>query len=174
MSKENEKVESEKEINCEIRYCRDEDDVLGLYRRVFAEKPWNENWTDDSVTSLIRKSRGQKNSISLVAVVDNKIVGFRFAYELPMAGFEFLDNVVKRPAMFGYKIGVDSDYRRKGIARRMMIRTFARAHALGYVQMVGCTKNLDAMGPLYDELGYNRIGNKDPKNLDKTYFIKGL
>ena len=161
---------------------KNEKDVIPLFRRVFAELPWNEFWSPIDVRrNIIRYNSEQVKPVSLVAVSNGNLIGFNFAHELPVTGYEFLDNVIKRPTYFGFKLGVDPEtkngkpeYRGHGVGTALLKAKIALAQDKGFRQIVGRTKNLPKMRGIYEKLGYVEIGPKDPKDPLRVYFVKNL
>ena len=162
--------------NFKIRDYRREDEsaVADLYMLTFAEPPWNKRISFDKASGEVHGNSVQPAFIGLVATDAENIVGFRFAYPLTENVFRFLSPVIKRPALNSAKIGVHPDYRRRGIARTMMLETIKRAHEKGFKQLVGRTKNHDAMGSLYAELGYKSLGRMDPQDPERVYYVLDL
>ena len=86
-----------------------------------------------------------RNTIFLVAFVDDEPVGFAFGYVLPRRH--------RRPtALFVYEIEVDEPYRRRGIATRLL-RELLAGHDEAFVLT---EPDNDAANVLYASLGGKR------------------
>ena len=74
-----------------IRAYSEEDlqQVLEIYKAVFAEPPWNENWADEEVLRDIEFASSQDSLIFLVAENGQGIAGFSWGYKLPFEKFPF-------------------------------------------------------------------------------------
>ncbi len=148
--------------------------VAQLYVSIFTKPPWNDRFDYDQAGTELTEIAAYPGYVGLIAETDGKIVGFRVAHTLPDEDFEFLGDVVKRPALYGMKLGVHPDFRRRGIAKAMMQETMERAKKKGYKQVVGRTKNFEAMDPLYAKLGYKNTGVADPKHPKRIYYVLDL
>ena len=161
---------------------KNEADFIELFRKVFAEPPWNEHWSPvDIRRNIIRYNSEQVKAVSLVAVSNGNLIGFNSGHELPVTGYEFLGNVIRRPTYFGFKLGVDPEtkngqpeYRGRGVGTALLKAKIALAKDEGFRQIVGRTKNLPKMRGIYEKLGYVEIGPKDPKDPLRVYFVKHL
>jgi len=149
--------------------------MIGVYQRAFAEPPWNESWTDEAVIEDLQNALKQNNPIILVAEKDGKIVGFRWAYELPMKKFPFLNGKIENgKTMYGDELAVEKEFRGTGIGSAMMQLSFEIAKQAGYNAFVGRTDQNSQMVQLYKRLGYQEMGIQDPQYPNRFYFIKRL
>ncbi|HLC39389.1 MAG TPA: GNAT family N-acetyltransferase [archaeon] len=154
---------------------KDVQQIIGVYQRAFAEPPWNESWTDEAVTEDLQNALRQNNPIILVAEKDGKLVGFRWAYELPMDKFPFLNGQIEsEKTMYGDELAVENEYRGMGIGSGMMKLSFELAKKAGYDTFVGRTDANSKMVPVYKRLGYEEMDIRDPKYPNRFYFIKRL
>ena len=115
----------------------DEDNVIQLWERVFPDSPPHNNPIKD-----IRTKRSVQPDLFLVAILDDILVG------TAMAGFDGHRGWV-------YYLGVDPDYRRRGIGTALMRRVESKLAALGCpkLNLQIRAHNVEVQA-FYEKLGY--------------------
>lgn len=104
--------------------CACERGLLGLYRRVFSEPPYNEEFTNDQVYAEFQDTLRQNGLVFIATQKLNPDRVLGFVSSLPLSCVpdiaERLEGITEpdRAAYFA-EDGVDKDYRRKGISSLM-------------------------------------------------------
>jgi ribosomal protein S18 acetylase RimI-like enzyme len=115
----------------------DEDNVIQLWKRVFPDSPPHNNPARD-----IRTKRTVQPDLFLVAILDDHLIG------TAMAGFDGHRGWI-------YYLGVDPDYRRRGIGTALMRRVENKLAALGCPKLNLQIRAHNAeVQAFYEELGY--------------------
>jgi ribosomal protein S18 acetylase RimI-like enzyme len=115
----------------------DEDKVIQLWDRVFPDSPPHNNPVKD-----IRTKRTVQPELFLVAILDDQLVG------TAMAGFDGHRGWV-------YYLGVDPDYRRRGIGTALMRRVESKLAVLGCPKLNLQIRAHNAeVQAFYEKLGY--------------------
>jgi aminoglycoside 6'-N-acetyltransferase I len=85
--------------------------VAALYCEVFSAPPWNEAWTGDTASALLRDTLNTPGSLGLLAWQDGQLVGCTLGYEeLSFDGVHFyLKEMFVHPTL-----------QRRGIGARML------------------------------------------------------
>jgi len=130
-----------------IRKAKEGDlpEIAKLYKESYSEKPYNEKWTDKSVSARL----GDLFSWTkiYVAVIDKKIIGFIIFYS-------FLWDTGNK----GYieDLGVDKKYRNKGIAKKLMEKAEIELKKLG-VKKILLDVNIKSLAiNLYKKIDYKK------------------
>ncbi|HIH50336.1 MAG: GNAT family N-acetyltransferase [Candidatus Micrarchaeaceae archaeon] len=169
----------------QVRPYRAEDfrSFYQLYAKVFAEPPWNENWTEAAVRKEVLGYEDKKNLNFLLATLPrngskNPLVGFSVAYETQPEAFPprltRLLAQFRMPIVYGDELAVDSEFRGLGIGSMLMGRRFSSfedSPREGII-FVGRTDINSKMVPLYERLGYENSAINDPEYNSRYYFIK--
>ena len=167
----------------------DADGFIGLYRKAFAEPPWNENL---EYSAVMKELLGYYNSIDLdikVAVVqverksgakgmlrtDSIVVGLSVAYRLDYKEFAFLsERLAEGLYAYGDELAVMKEWRNNGIARALITSREGFYRRLGYAGLVGRTNVNGPMVQVYEKLGFKNIGVQDPVYPERHYFEKRI
>lgn len=120
-----------------VRLPQEVQSVAWLYGEAFAEAPWPESWMEFA---------GFEAEGVFVATAGERLVGFLISYELK--GEPYISVV-----------GVAPEYRRRGIAQRMILRALQRFAGKGFreVKIDVRADNLSAVR-CYESVGFRKVG----------------
>lgn len=98
----------------------DTEKIVEIYRKAFAEPPWNETWTKEQVLEDLSLAFSKKNPLVLVAQAPpSQLVGFTWGYETPFDEFPFLQGKVRGNCVYMDEIAVDPAFRQEGVGRSL-------------------------------------------------------
>ncbi len=159
-----------------IRTYKDTDleDLVRVYRKAFAEPPWNEKWSDEEVKKDLEYAKSQRNPLILVAQRRSAFLGFTWGYSLPLEKFPFLEGRVSARSIYMDEIAVDPKFREKGVGEKLAAK-FSRYSSLEFDEIVLRTdENNSASIGLFTKLGFTQIGVYDPKFPSRLYLKRKL
>jgi ribosomal protein S18 acetylase RimI-like enzyme len=150
-------------------------EIIGIYRRSFAEPPWNESWTKEQVIEEMMYSLSSKNPIMLVAEMRERITGFMWGCALLLERFPFLQGRLKDRCIYGAEIAVDRQFRKLGVGSKLLGSFLLEAKRCGFGEFVCRTdvNNRGSMG-LFRSLGLSEMGIYDPQFSSRVYLRKEL
>ena len=146
-----------------IRELRSNDDlsaVLSLCRDFFAEYEIHhkeffdlDHLTDDDISARFIDSITSEDSATLMALVDNKIVGYALLVIRDQPRFY---KIKKIGAISG--LMVDKNYRRRGIATKLLdkSKSFFRNRGINYYTLYTAVANQEA-AEFYDKNGLTKL-----------------
>lgn len=96
-----------------IQYCE-------LFKNVFSQQPWNEQWTIQKIDSIVTRQMQKRGFFGLTAVLQSGIIGFLTGYQFSMIPSLFcLDQLFVHADYQGRRIGdrllVEAEYHLKNI-----------------------------------------------------------
>lgn len=146
--------------------------VIEIYKSVFAEPPWNETWSDEQVKKDLEFALSQQFPISLIAENSSGLIGFSWGYLLPSKEFPFLFRKVSEKCSYMDEMAVQRDRRIRGIASALGRRYLEIAKSQGIKEVVLRTDiwNFASMA-LYKKLGFRNTGVFDPKYKNRLYLL---
>lgn len=134
-----------------IREAKEMDlkEIAVLFKEVYSELPYNENWTDKNALKKINDYH--KFDKILIASEDNKIIAFIIYHEI------IWDN---HSNIFIDEIGVDKDYRGEGIAKNLLknVEEYAKSNGFSKIELVSNMKSNAFQ--LYKKIGYEETNCK--------------
>ena len=152
----------------------DIEELVRIYRKAFAEPPWNERWSRQEVIKDLDYALCQRNPLVLVALVGGELVGFTWGYSVPFEEFPFLRGNVGQNTVYMDEIAVDPTARRMGVGRRLC-NTFTQISAVAFEEIVLRTdeSNFASMS-LFASLEFSMIGKIDERYPSRPYLKKEL
>lgn len=108
----------------------DHEEVFQLVEEAFAADPFGDH-REQYLVDRLRKSSHFIAELSLVAVTDEKIIGYIL---LTQAGIEVDESI--HPTLALAPIAVHPDYQNQGIGKRLINYAHAKAYVLGYESIV--------------------------------------
>ncbi len=160
-------VSSGRKTGVEIREYsgtpEEKEEVIELYREVFAEPPWNEEWTKEEVERNIEDAINRNGTVLMAG--DPELVGFAWGYPDP-------ERAAKVGLGEGYfyiaEVAVQKDYRNKGVGTTLMMEL--ERYAVERYRTSGFffrTLN-EAMIALGKKLGYRELGYAEQVRKERT------
>lgn len=151
-----EKIDTDKKLQKALT----KNNLSSLYQDVFGKPPYNETFSDKEVTELFKKY--VSDGLLYLTSASSEIVGFGAA--LPLKEFPELINLVQQTTIDKQKtwymadLGVKEEFRRKGIAKKLVM---ARLNALqeGTTALMRTSIYNIASQTLYTSLGFTQIPN---------------
>ncbi|MFA5266167.1 MAG: GNAT family N-acetyltransferase [Opitutaceae bacterium] len=113
-----------------------------LFRRVFAQPPWSEEWSLDAIGKELGKTRARKGFIGLVAHDESDSAGFATGYRLRWL-----------PAFYLEQLFVDDRRQKTGIGRALLLELFLRIDGL----VILLTKQGSTAETFYIHNGFKRV-----------------
>lgn len=157
----------------------------GLYCKIFAEPPWNEeNWTIETVLNDMREQAQLSGFCGfLIKTAQDEIVGFTWGYLVSKDEMRHVAGNQKLDFLFdGYEeifyvdeLGVGSAYRDRGLGRKLSQSLLVGAKAVGAESMMLRTdRKAEAARELYLSLGFQDLQIEDEAYADRTYWHRAL
>ena len=146
-----------------VREMRSGDDlagVLALCKEFFAEYERHheeffdtDNLTDADIVGRFEESLESEHSATVIALADDKIVGYASVVEREQPRFYKVRTVGAVSALM-----VAKEYRRRGVATRIMAeaKNFFRKRGVKYYTFYTAAANSDAIA-LYEKLGMEKL-----------------
>ncbi len=152
----------------------DLEEIVRIYRKAFAEPPWNERWSREEVVRDLDYAESQRNPLILVAARGQSLVGFTWGYSVPFEEFPFLRGTVRQNTVYMDEIAVDPNARRMGVGRQLC-NTFTQMSAVIFEEMVLRTDegNVASIN-LFASLEFSMIGKIDERYPSRPYLKKEL
>ncbi|MDE5939650.1 MAG: GNAT family N-acetyltransferase [Lachnospiraceae bacterium] len=124
-----------------------EADISGLadaMKRAYAEKPWNEKWSDERAVRRIRAIMGNYNFFGRAVVCENKIIGGVLGYADPYAQEDFF---------FVSELFVVPEWKRRGIGKALLsnLEIHLKERGIRTIQLTSIDDNKD----FYTKAGFN-------------------
>jgi ribosomal protein S18 acetylase RimI-like enzyme len=151
--------------------------IVDIYKRVFAEPPWNETWSNGQVVEDIVFALTSVKPIMLVAEKEEKIMGFVWGYDLPLEKFPFLSGYVPEGrTSYIDEVAVDCGCRKQGMAKLLMSKYAEIAFERGVAKIVARTDvRNEASMALHRSLGFTGMIDRssamifDPEYKSRVY-----
>lgn len=160
-----------------IRAYSEEDleKIIEIYKRAFAEPPWNERWTDEEVKQDLEYAMSQRNPLVLVATRRDAFLGFAWGYELPIEKFPFLQGIVNEKSMYIDDIAVDPNFRAQRVGRKLTLNFLYSSIDAEFDQVVLRTDETNkASMALFTSVGFSNLGVYDPQFPTRIYLKREL
>ncbi|NQV12570.1 GNAT family N-acetyltransferase [Candidatus Uhrbacteria bacterium] len=147
--------------------------VAYLFVACFAEAPWFERFdVSEMEAEFVEMARGH-NSVIMVADADGQVVGCSAGF--PMVEKADVMELIEGGAAQAFYLAelfVNSQYRRQGIARKLVNARGERAVELGYTEaVVRTSEDQTIIRKLYAGLGFQIVATQDVESLK---FIDGI
>lgn len=124
----------------------DKDQYCELFKRVFAEPPWNETWEITGISADLERKMRKKGFIGLAAEYGSAPAGFMTGYKLPFLRAFYLEQLF-----------VDGRYRGAGIGRMLLSSMLSLAEKRGEHSVLLLTKKNSPAEKLYLASGFRRF-----------------
>lgn len=131
-----------------------------------------EFWSYSRILEDIRDGQKQTNPIFLVAENNRSIVGFTWAYKIPIGKFPFLQSVLTTSAAYIDELAVRKKFRRKGIASALTNSLIKEADKLGFDEVVLRTDTNGVAYRFYLDLGFEDMNIRGLCYSERTYMKK--
>lgn len=134
-------------------------DYIEIYKNIFSETPYFERFTNEEVEKVYQLSL-LDSSISLLAIKDNKIIGFALGIQLSIHNDEKLKNLTEEyfnldKVFYNAELGVLPEYRGRGIGSKLVNKRLLFAKDMGYETICMRTKKEGSMSiSLYRRIGF--------------------
>lgn len=156
-----------------IRPYREDDlqSLIEIYKSVFAEPPWNEEWTSEQIMADLEFALSQENPIVLVAENSSGILGFTWGYKMPFEKFGFLKGKVKEKSNYMDEIAVCSEKRIRGVGTKLGEKYLEISESQGIEEAVLRTdvRNPASMA-LFRKLGFKSLRIRNSNYPFREYF----
>ena len=165
---------------CAIKEC------AGLYCQVWQEPPWNEHsWKANEVLADMRRELEKPGAEGFIAFYRPAIVaGFTWGYPVSpkelrdIAGNEKLDflfNNGENRVFYIDELGVASEYRRRGIGKKLssLLIVAAKSQNLS-VAILRTDEKAVAARNLYADIGFKELTARDERYPERTYWTMKL
>ena len=134
-------------MQVKLRFMTENDiiEVTNIFINVYAESPWNEKWSYDNAFRRIKDLFNITNNVSVVCIVDNKIVGAIIAILIPW--------------LTGYQLEVREFFiiknlQDKGIGSAMLNQLSSYCNTNKEVEIVLYTKRDSRLQYFYEKNGF--------------------
>jgi ribosomal protein S18 acetylase RimI-like enzyme len=140
------KLKSDDDLSAVLRLCKE---FFAEYEKHHEEFFDTDNLTDDDISGKFMESLDSDNSATLIALDDDKTVGYISLTIREQPRFYKIKKVGAIPALM-----VDKDYRRQGIGTRLLKEaiSFFKSKGIKYFTFYTSVANSDAVS-LYEKLG---------------------
>jgi len=156
--------------------------IAKLYCEIWKEPPWNEdNWTIEGVKNDVLSQAKNYNSVFLIALKGEEVVGFTWGYEVgrdsasQMCGGDHFSRYFKNCQGIFYidELGISAKCRIKGLGKLLSLICLERARKKGIsVSFLRTSVNAGAARCLYKKIGFKDLSLPDPIYKDRTYWVK--
>jgi ribosomal protein S18 acetylase RimI-like enzyme len=159
------------------------EEAAELYCQVWKESPWNEDfWIASKVQEDMKKEFSKKSASAFFALDEKSgaVIGFSWGYEISkkemrsISNGNILDDLFDDQEKCFYidDLGVNSQYRAKGVGRKLseLLIGSAKRNGIGKIILRTDEKALSARN-LYTKLGLRELSARDLKYPERTYWI---
>jgi len=165
------------EVN-KTNYEQYKSDYIKIYKEIFSQSPYFEVFTNEEVEEVYQLSL-LVSTISLLAIKDNKIIGFALGIQLSIHNDENFKILTKKyfdldKVLYNAELGVLPEYRNIGIGSLLVTKRISFAKDKGYKIICMRTKKEDSMSiSLYQKLGFKILeGVEELITTQKNILIK--
>jgi len=140
-------------------YEQYKNDYIKLYKDIFSKAPYFEIFTDKDVEEVYKLSL-LNSTISLLAIKDNKIIGFALGIQLSIHNDKKFKMLISEyfnldKVLYNAELGVLPEYRGLGIGSKLVKKRILFAKNMGYETICMRTKKEGSMSiSLYQKLGF--------------------
>ena len=140
-------------------YEQYKNDYIKLYKEIFSKAPYFEIFTDKEVEEVYKLSL-LNLTISLLAIKDNKIIGFALGIQLSIHNDKKFKMLISEyfnldKVLYNAELGVLPEYRGLGIGSKLVKKRILFAKNMGYETVCMRTKKEGSMSiSLYQKLGF--------------------
>ena len=121
-----------------------------LFRKVFANPPWNEEWKLHKISMKIKKSMKKKGFVGIAAEQGSLPAGYITGYQL--RSFPFIS-----PLFYLDQLFVDDQFRGKGIGKELLKIIMYITSRQNYRGILLLTKTGSPAEKLYYNSGFKRL-----------------
>lgn len=161
-------------------YEQYKNNYIELYKKIFSQAPYFEIFTDEEVAEVYRLSL-LDSSISLLAIKDNKIIGFALGIKLSIHNDDKFKTLVGKhfninKVLYNAELGVLPEYRGLGIGGKLIDERMLFAKKMGYEIICMRTKKEGSMSiSLYQKLGFKILeGVEEISSTKKSILLNKL
>ena len=158
------------------------EEVVKLYRKIFQDPPWKEEFTLEEVLTAIKEQFSMPNPIALSVFKNNKVIGFAWMYQIFKSDLEegtrysprlnFLFDGQKK-IFYLQEIGIEKEMRGQGVGKKLIEELLQRAKNKGAdIIVLSTNHNAKPIVSLISKVGFQNSGIiRPPKKLERTYWI---
>jgi len=140
-------------------YAKYKTSYIKIYKNIFSKAPYFEIFTNKEAEEVYQLSL-LDSTISLLAIKDNKIIGFALGIQLSIHNDEKFKTLIREyfninKVLYNAELGVLPEYRGLGIGSKLVDERMLFAKNMGYETICMRTKKEGSMSiSLYQKLGF--------------------
>ncbi len=149
--------------------------IINIYKTAFAEPPWNEEWSNESIAGMLNSALSKPASMAIIAQKDSRLVGMTWGFNLSLDKFPFLADNYIEDTSYVAELAVGPNNRREGVGGILGEAYVKRAREMGIPKIILRTDERNpAALRLYRGLGFSEINVRDPEYENRIYLSKSL